>query len=270
MVQPLLVSSSALVRVTDARASVDELLRVLPLGGKGVALLLSVSVHAALALTFVHGAAHGIPRVLQKRDAVVEIAVLDVAVPEVPAQLPHPQSAALAPHHSHPYPVSPDHDLTPHDPSLEHEHPAVSGSTADAAVLESPLRATPRFVLSVGPAAHAGASAAGDIRAETPGAGGTDEPAAEASVDTPATLLAGNSASYTPEAEAAGVEANVALEIVVNAAGAVVNARVLTHVGYGLDEAALRGVRAYRFVPARRAGTALAVRMRWVMRFQLR
>jgi len=37
-----------------------------------------------------------------------------------------------------------------------------------------------------------------------------------------------------------------------------------------IDEAALRGVRAYRFSPARRAGKALAVRMRWLMRFQLR
>jgi len=50
----------------------------------------------------------------------------------------------------------------------------------------------------------------------------------------------------------------------------VVGARVLTRVGYGLDEAALRGVRAYHFSPARRAGKALAVRMRWLMRFQLR
>ena len=51
---------------------------------------------------------------------------------------------------------------------------------------------------------------------------------------------------------------------------AVQAARLLAHIGYGLDEAALAAVRGYRFAAATRAGSAVAVRMRWLMRFQLR
>jgi len=89
-------------------------------------------------------------------------------------------------------------------------------------------------------------------------------------VDTPARLLVGSSASYTREAEAAGIEADVPLEIVVDSAGSVIGARALSHVGYGLDDAALRSVRGYRFSPARRESKPVTVRMRWLMRFQLR
>ncbi|HEY3256301.1 MAG TPA: energy transducer TonB, partial [Polyangiaceae bacterium] len=127
------------------------------------------------------------------------------------------------------------------------------------------------FVISVGP--HA-AALAGTSSESGPGTGASDsapaQPAAEAAVDTPAKLITGSSPSYTHEAEAAGVEADVPLEIVVDSAGSVLSARALSHVGYGLDEAALRSVRGYRFSPARRAGKTLAVRMHWLMRFQLR
>ena len=104
----------------------------------------------------------------------------------------------------------------------------------------------------------------------TPTAVTSTAPVAESSVDTPAVLLAGAAPSYTLEARAAGVEADVPLELVVDATGSVLSAHALSHVGYGLDETALRSVRGYRFSPARRAGKALAVRMRWLMRFQLR
>lgn len=66
--------------------------------------------------------------------------------------------------------------------------------------------------------------------------------------------------AYNSAALSAGVEADVALEIVVNEAGAVISARGIAHVGCGLDEAALESVRAYRFTPASRAHRAVAVR----------
>ena len=94
-------------------------------------------------------------------------------------------------------------------------------------------------------------------------------PIAIADADVPARLRAGNAPVYTAAALSAGVEANVVLEIVVDGSGVVTSARGLEHVGYGLDEVALRSVRAYRFVPALRGGTPVSVRMRWVMRFQL-
>jgi protein TonB len=95
-------------------------------------------------------------------------------------------------------------------------------------------------------------------------------PISEGIADAPAKLVAGAPPAYTAAAQAAGVEADVPLEIVVDSAGSVQSARVLGHAGYGLDEAALGAVRGYRFAPARRAGKAVAVRMRWLMRFQLR
>jgi len=92
----------------------------------------------------------------------------------------------------------------------------------------------------------------------------------ESQVDSPAKLQTGSPPTYTAAAEAAGVEVELPLEIVLDRAGAVESARALQHVGYGLDEAALAAVRRYRFSPARRAGHAVAVRMRWLLRFQLR
>jgi protein TonB len=88
--------------------------------------------------------------------------------------------------------------------------------------------------------------------------------------DTAAQLRAWTVPAYTPAALSAGVEANVPLEIIVSEKGNVTSARALEHVGYGLDEAAQRSILGYRFAPAVRAGRAIAVRMRWVMRFQLR
>jgi TonB family protein len=95
-------------------------------------------------------------------------------------------------------------------------------------------------------------------------------PFAAAAVDTPAHLLRGDAPAYTREAEAAGVEAELPLEIVIDRNGAVTSARALRPAGYGLDAAALRAIAEYRFVPARRNGVPVAVRMQWRMRFQLR
>jgi TonB family protein len=139
--------------------------------------------------------------------------------------------------------------------------------------MAAPAVPSPRFVMVVAPASRAqnGTSAGSAVAAAaTAGESAAAEPAAEALVDTPAKLLAGASPSYTLEAQAAGIEADIPFEIVVDSTGAVLSARALAHVGYGLDEAALRSVRAARFSPARRAGKALAVRMPWLMRFQLR
>jgi protein TonB len=95
-------------------------------------------------------------------------------------------------------------------------------------------------------------------------------PLTEREVDVGPRLLAGPPAAYPASAEAAGVEASVPVELVIDTRGAVQSAVALGRVGYGLDEAALAAVRAYRFVPARRHGAPVAVRMRWVVRFELR
>ena len=48
------------------------------------------------------------------------------------------------------------------------------------------------------------------------------------------------------------------------------SARAVVRAGYGLDDAAVRAIRDYRFSPAIRAGSPVAVRMRWTVQFRLR
>ena len=76
--------------------------------------------------------------------------------------------------------------------------------------------------------------------------------------------------AYTAAALASDIEANVPLEIVVDGNGIVTTARGLEHVGYGLDGTARQSVLGYRFTKAMRDGRPVPVRMRWLMRLQLR
>jgi len=254
---------------------VANLLRALPASGKGIALLLSISVHAAVALAAARGAPHAISSASLSAASVLELVAPELTAIDAPMPpMPSPTSAR-APHH-HDYPVPPNHDEAPHDPALRHVLPVQStpssAPAAAPAVLVSPApAAAPRFAMTIGPATRAahGSNVSNGVT-PTPSSDSPAEPAAEASVDTPARLLVGSSASYTREAEAAGIEADVPLEIVVDSAGSVIGARALSHVGYGLDDAALRSVRGYRFSPARRESKPVTVRMRWLMRFQLR
>jgi TonB family protein len=59
------------------------------------------------------------------------------------------------------------------------------------------------------------------------------------------------------------------VDIVVDATGRVIDARVPGHFGYGLEDAAIDTVRRTRFHPAERHGEPVAVRMRWTMQFRL-
>jgi protein TonB len=112
----------------------------------------------------------------------------------------------------------------------------------------------------------------GNAQAGQVGSHGNSEsaPFGEGQVDSPAKLQFGTPPSYTAAAEAAGIEVELPLELVIDATGSVQSARTLQHVGYGLDEAAVAAVRRYRFKPAWRGGKPVAVRMRWLLRFQLR
>jgi TonB family protein len=89
-------------------------------------------------------------------------------------------------------------------------------------------------------------------------------------VSVPARLLSSVPVRYPAQASAAEIEAEVPLEIVLDAQGVVVQARALSAVGYGLSDAAVEAVRHYRFSPALRDGHAVRVRMRWTVSFQLR
>lgn len=273
---------------------------------KGFTLLLSISAHAALALAAAHGAPRKPALVEALNQPLLDFAELEFVAPEPLPSLAASVDAPAPLHHHHPYPVPEGHDAIAHDPSLQHvpaaspQHSLSVASSAlsatthdapgaindvpstthdvpstnhDAAVPSEPSSAAPRFSIDLGAASRAAGSAAPTTssgRSQGPAGASDDAPLSEAAVDQRATLLVGHSPSYTAEAAAAGVEANLPLEIVVDASGTVVSARALAHLGYGLDEAAVRAVRSYRFSPARLAAKPHSVRMRWAMRFQLR
>jgi len=147
---------------------------------------------------------------------------------------------------------------------------------------ETPRPATPRFVLSAGSIAggsdHAragagargGAAAADGTGSDATSSGEGAAPLSEGAVDRPAQLATAAPLRYPEAARRAELELDLPLEIVVSPQGRVRAALALSHPGYGLEEAALAAVRSYVFLPARRAGREVPVRMRWTMQFRLR
>jgi len=200
--------------------------------------------------------------------------------------------------HRHPYPIPLDHDAVPHDPRIVHQ-PAATAPPSEAATERGALliggepdvaSAAPRFTLApVGQPAvvirAGGARAApdvtsapglptGGVAAHVAGAGGggasAEEVFAESRVTARARLVASVPPLYPAAARRNEIEADVPLEIVVDAAGRVRSAAALDGVGVGLGEAARAAVARYRFSPALRDGRPVAVRMRWIVQFRLR
>ncbi|MEA2696214.1 MAG: hypothetical protein QOI66_485 [Myxococcales bacterium] len=86
---------------------------------------------------------------------------------------------------------------------------------------------------------------------------------------TPPKLVTFVDATYPPAAKAAGLQADVDLEMTIDATGKVTEARVVAPVGNGFDEAALDAARRFVFQPARRGDKAIAARIsyRYVFAF---
>jgi periplasmic protein TonB len=139
-------------------------------------------------------------------------------------------------------------------------------AASPVASAEAPL---PRFTMALAPkaassdASGASAAAAEGVRpAEVPVL-----PAAAAHVR--AQLVASVPATYPFAARSDGIEAEVPLELVLDEAGRVLDARVVRAAGHGFDASALSAVRRYRFAPAERDGHAIRVRMPWTVQFRL-
>ena len=86
----------------------------------------------------------------------------------------------------------------------------------------------------------------------------------------PPRLLREVTPDYTEQARRARLEGEVLLEIVVGPDGGVSDVRVLRRLGAGLDEQAVEAVRQWRFAPARRLGTPVAVIVEVAVEFKLR
>ncbi|MFT3916425.1 MAG: TonB family protein [Anaeromyxobacteraceae bacterium] len=76
-------------------------------------------------------------------------------------------------------------------------------------------------------------------------------------------------ALYPEAARREQLETDVALQLLVDAAGKVADVRVLRASGNGFDEAAVTAARGIRFQPAERGGKAVAVWIPWTMKFRL-
>jgi periplasmic protein TonB len=234
------------------------------------ALGFSAVVHAAALVVTVGQFSHpGLAKVAAADDADVVVDLeTDTALPEpaTPVAAP-PSRATIWPNHTHPYPVAPGHDLTPHDPDLVHVAAHVDAPAA-AAPADTTTDDTPRFTIAIGPSG--GADAHGAVSAAGTAAPHDDAVViAEQVVDSQARLVRGLAPSYPAAARAEGVEGDVRLELVVGQTGGVESARVVRSVGHGLDEAALEAVRQFRFAAATKDGHAVRVRMGWSMQFRL-
>jgi TonB family protein len=95
----------------------------------------------------------------------------------------------------------------------------------------------------------------GDATVESP-ARRPNQPIGEARFE-PVEILFKPRPLYTTEARKRQIEGEVLLETVFSASGDVRVLRVLSGLGYGLDESAITAARAMRFRPARREGVAV-------------
>jgi TonB family protein len=138
----------------------------------------------------------------------------------------------------------------------------VSGS---AGVVAAAPAESPTFVMTLPATGWAGARS----NQPTSAVEASDDPVDEAGVSTRAVVDYQPVTPYPREARAEGWEGDVPVDIVVNASGRVVSARVAGHFSYGVDDAALDTVQHTRFRPAQRQGHPVAVRMRWTMQFRL-
>ncbi|TSC24675.1 energy transducer TonB [Corallococcus sp. Z5C101001] len=74
---------------------------------------------------------------------------------------------------------------------------------------------------------------------------------------------------YPEEARRAGVEGTVTLALTIDTEGRVVNVRVLSGPGSGLDEAARDAIRRFRFTPAFKGGEAVSTELKYAYTFLL-
>jgi TonB family protein len=112
---------------------------------------------------------------------------------------------------------------------------------------------------------------AGSLLAQgAPGAAGEAAPAPAAPAVTPPRLTQFVEATYPPEAMAQGLQASVELELVIGIDGLVKDAKVVTPVGNGFDDAALEAARKFVFVPATKDGQPISARVRYPYVFEIK
>lgn len=77
-------------------------------------------------------------------------------------------------------------------------------------------------------------------------------------------------AQYPEAARNARIEGPIVLDLLISADGLVVDVKVISGLGYGLDEAAINALKLFEFEPARVQDQKVAVKIRYTYRFELR
>jgi TonB family protein len=94
-------------------------------------------------------------------------------------------------------------------------------------------------------------------------------PVEEYLISSPPQLLESFKPQYPREARDRNIEGAVRVEILIDRQGAVRDAKVIQGLGYGTEEAALEAARRLRFKPAEASGQAVAVKIQFVINFEL-
>lgn len=229
-------------------------------GSRSAGLAISFVAHAVAAVTIGAGFRGSSQRGADRH----ELVVIDLAAPPIVAAPPVVVS---------PVPAVPDRRAG--SPSAARSRSrarrvSTAAGTESAAPVEATEAPVPRFVMTAGTIATRPAAGPPTAPPAPAGGGGGTEPVAgERDVDAPARLLASSPLVYPQAARQAAIEIDFPVEIIVDLDGRVISARPLRRGGYGLDEAAIRAIRAYRFSPALRGGHPVRVRMRWTVQFRL-
>ena len=232
----------------------------------------SFLVHAGLALSV--GAISPVPEV--RAPTKITIREMKQPKPAEPPPAPPPEAAPPPP----PPPAAPE--VAPPKPRTPPK-PTPQAPTPVAAAAPSAAAAAPSFGLTLGggvgsggiavaaPAAAQPQAATTTTRTLAPKALARAKPAAESCTEAlikPKPLNMPQPV-YARQAREANIAGKVRVELRVDATGAVVSARVLDGLGYGLDEAALEAARAARFEPATLCGKATETTFVIGMRFSL-
>ena len=198
---------------------------------------------------------------------------------QVSSPLPRRRPPKLAP--PRPTPAPPPPKLLEHEPLPPLLAPlaAVGAQRQDVAGLLTRAMAPPPVTESRGSGTGGGVGSGAGVgvgegtgRGVGPGEGGGTGggPYRPGSGIEPPRLLREVTPNYTEQARRAGREGEVLLEIVVGPDGGVSDVHVLRRLGAGLDEQAIEAVRQWRFSPARRMGSPVAVIVEVAVEFRLR
>jgi TonB family protein len=94
-------------------------------------------------------------------------------------------------------------------------------------------------------------------------------PVEEYLITKPPSLIQARKPLYPPLARERGIQGAVRIEILIDAEGRVRDARVLSGLGFGTEEAALEAARQLRFTPAEISGQPVAVKIQFKINFEL-